>query len=131
MSVGGDLMRNYEAMVIVDPRLDDAAVEEAVAKFTAVIDSQGELVKTDMWGRRRLAYEIDHQGEGYYVVAGFRSSGELVEELDRLFEIGEEYLRAKIVRIPDGATPGAEPSPEPPSDDAVAEAAEGGSEDVE
>ncbi|HLF70110.1 MAG TPA: 30S ribosomal protein S6 [Actinomycetota bacterium] len=93
-------MRNYDAVVIVDPRLDEAAIQQAVDRFTKVIETRGEITKLDVWGRRRLAYEIDHLTDGHYVVANFKADPTLIRELDRLFEIGEEYVRAKIVRLP-------------------------------
>ena len=93
-------MRNYEAMVIVDPRLEEPAIQQAVDKFTKVIETKGEVAKIDTWGRRRLAFEINHLNEGHYVVASFKAEASLIQELDRLFEIGEEYIRAKIVRVP-------------------------------
>lgn len=92
-------MRNYEAVVIVDPRLDDAAIQAAIERFTKAIEASGEVDKLDQWGRRRLAYEINHLSEGFYVVAAFRADPTAIKELDRLLEIGEEYVRAKIVRI--------------------------------
>lgn len=91
-------MRNYEAVVVVDPNLDETATKEAVDRFTKLIESKGEVSKIDQWGRRRLAYQINHLSEGFYVVAQFRAEPSLIAELDRLFEIGEEYVRAKIVR---------------------------------
>lgn len=93
-------MRNYEAVVVVDPRLDEPAISQAVDRFTKVIGSKGEVTRLDRWGRRRLAYEINHLTEGFYVVAAFKAEPSLVGELDRLFEIGEEYIRAKVVRVP-------------------------------
>ena len=93
-------MRNYEAVVVVDPRLEEADIQQAVEKLANVIQSRGEVAKIDQWGRRRLAYEIMHLKEGHYVVAGFKAEGDLIEELDRLLRIGEEYIRHKIVRVP-------------------------------
>jgi|GraSoiStandDraft_38_1057308.scaffolds.fasta_scaffold1172767_1 small subunit ribosomal protein S6 len=100
MSTGKSTMRNYEAVVVVDPRLDEPAISQAVDRFTKVIGSKGEVTRLDRWGRRRLAYEINHLTEGFYVVAAFKAEPSLVSELDRLFEIGEEYIRAKVVRVP-------------------------------
>lgn len=93
-------MRNYEAVIIVDPRLEEADIQQAVEKLAKVIQSGGEVAKIDQWGRRRLAYEINHLKEGHYVVAGFKAEADLIEELDRLLRIGEEYIRHKIVRVP-------------------------------
>lgn len=93
-------MRNYEAVVVVDPRLEEAGIQQAVDKFTKVIATKGEVGKLDQWGRRRLAYEINHLKEGHYVIAGFKAEADLIVELDRLLRIGEEYIRHKIVRVP-------------------------------
>lgn len=92
-------MRSYDAVVIVDPRLDDDAIKQAIDRFTKAIESNGEVTKLDIWGRRRLAYQINHLGEGYYVAAAFKADPSLVKELDRLLEIGEEFVRSKIVRV--------------------------------
>ncbi len=94
------MKRNYEAVVIVDPRLEEAAIHQAVERFTRVIETNGEMAKIDEWGRRRLAYQINHLSEGHYVVADFKAEPQLIAELDRLFSIGEEYIRHKIVRVP-------------------------------
>jgi small subunit ribosomal protein S6 len=93
-------MRNYEAVVIVDPQLDEAAIQQAVDRFTNAIGAKGELTGVDRWGRRKLAYEINHLNEGYYVVAKFKADPSLIEDLDRLLLMGENYIRAKIVRVP-------------------------------
>lgn len=110
-------MRRYEALIVYDPSLDEPAIRAGVERLTKPIEEKGELLAIDEWGRRRLAYEIDHHREGYYVVVDFRSEADLVEELERLFRLGEEFLRGKIVRKPDlpGPTGGGEkagPSPE-------------------
>lgn len=93
-------MRNYQAVVVIDPRLEETAIKQAVERLTKAIEGKGEVSKLDEWGRRRLAYEINHLNEGYYVVLGFKAEPTLVRELDRLMELGEEYVRAKIVRAP-------------------------------
>lgn len=100
MSKGEINMRNYEAVVIVDPRLEEAAIQQAVDKLTKVIQARGEMAKIDQWGRRRLAYEINHLKEGHYFVASFKAEADLIEDLDRTMRIGEEYIRHKIVRVP-------------------------------
>ncbi len=92
-------MRSYEAMVIVDARLEEGDIQKAVDRFTTIIsDSGGELGKVDRWGTRRFAYEINHQNEGYYFVASFRAEEGLVETLKRTLQISDEFIRGKIVR---------------------------------
>ncbi len=92
-------MRDYEAMVIVDSRLDEGDIQKAVDRFTTIItDSGGEIAKVDRWGTRRFAYEINHQHEGYYFVTSFRADEGLVEDLKRTLQISDEFIRGKIVR---------------------------------
>ena len=102
-------MRDYEAMVIVDARLEEGDIQKAVDRFLGVItESGGEVGKVDRWGNRRFAYEIAHQTEGYYFVANFRAAEDVVERLRRTLQIADEYIRGKIVRP--GSTNGASAS---------------------
>lgn len=92
-------MRDYEAMVIVDARLDEGDIQKAVDRFTGAIgDAGGTVAGIDRWGLRRFAYEIDHQREGYYFVTRFAAEDELVSNLTRMIRISDEFIRGKIVR---------------------------------
>ena len=92
-------MRDYEAMVIVDARLEEGEIQKAVEKFTSVITETGGTVgKVDRWGNRRFAYEIAHQHEGYYFVVEFSATEATVEQLKRTLQISDEFIRGKIVR---------------------------------
>ena len=92
-------MRHYEAMVIVDSRLEEGDIQKAVDRFSEIItQGGGELGKVDRWGVRRFAYEIAHMNEGYYFVADFRAPEPLVEDLKRTLLISDEFVRGKIVR---------------------------------
>lgn len=92
-------MRNYEAMVIVDPQLDEGDIQKAIDRFLATItDAGGQVANVDRWGNRRFAYEINHQKEGYYVVASFSAPEEAIERLNRALLISDEIIRGKIVR---------------------------------
>jgi small subunit ribosomal protein S6 len=92
-------MRTYEAMVIVDARLEEGEVQKAVEKFlTAVTDAGGQVGKVDRWGKRRFAYEIDHQNEGYYFVTRFEAAQDAIDRLKRTVQISDEFIRGKIVR---------------------------------
>jgi small subunit ribosomal protein S6 len=91
-------MRSYEAMVIVDARLEEGEIQKAVDRFTGVItDAGGELGAVDRWGTRRFAYEIAHQTEGYYFVANFRAPEDVVEKLRRTLQISDEFIRGKVL----------------------------------
>ena len=92
-------MRNYEAMVIVDARLEEGDIQKAVDRFLGVItDAGGTVASVDRWGNRRFAYEIAHQNEGYYFVANFAASEDVVERLNRTLQISDEFVRGKILR---------------------------------
>ena len=96
-------MRKYEAMVIVDARLEEGDIQKAVDRFNDVIgQAGGEVEKIDRWGNRRFAYEIAHQNEGYYFVTDFTAPESAIETLRRTIQISDEFVRGKIVR-PDGA----------------------------
>jgi small subunit ribosomal protein S6 len=92
-------LRTYEAMVIVDSRLEEGDIQKAVDRFLgAVKDSGGEVGGVDRWGVRRFAYEIDHRSEGYYFVASFRAPEEAITRLRQSLQVSDEYIRGKIVR---------------------------------
>ena len=92
-------MRDYEAMVIVDARLEEGDIQKAVDRFSTIVtDAGGEVGKVDRWGNRRFAYEIDHQHEGYYFVVDFKAPESAVEQLKRMLQISDEYIRGKILR---------------------------------
>jgi small subunit ribosomal protein S6 len=92
-------MRDYEAMVIVDARLDEGDIQKAVDRFSSLVgENGGEVSSVDRWGNRRFAYEIDHQHEGYYFVAAFKGPEDAVPKLERTLRISDEFIRGKIVR---------------------------------
>ena len=92
-------MRHYELMVILDPSLDERNVPQSLENFLKVIRNDGGTVeKLDVWGRRRLAYEIDKHAEGIYVVVELNSEADSVKELDRQLNLNESILRTKVLR---------------------------------
>jgi small subunit ribosomal protein S6 len=92
-------MPDYEALVIVDARLDEGGRQKAVDRFVGAVDEVGgKVAKVDRWGVRRFAYEIAHQREGYYFVTDFTAPTEAVDRLKRLVAISDEFIRGKIVR---------------------------------
>lgn len=94
------MTHQYELMVILDPELDERTVAPSLDKFLNVIrTSDGGSVETvDIWGRRRLAYEIAKKTEGIYAVVDFTSSPEASIELDRQLKLNEAVLRTKVLR---------------------------------
>ena len=92
-------MRRYELMVILDPELDDRTVAPSLDKFLNVIRKGGGAVENvDVWGRRRLAYEIAKHGEGIYAVVDVKAEPATVSELDRQLNLNESVLRTKVLR---------------------------------
>ncbi len=92
-------MRQYELMVILDPELDDRTIQPTLEKFLTVITKDGGTVDNlDVWGRRRLAYEIKKKPEGIYAVANFTAEPATAKELDRQLGLNESVLRTKLLR---------------------------------
>ncbi len=92
-------MRHYEVMVILDPELEERTVAPSLDTFLNVIRTAGGSVeKVDVWGRRRLAYEIDKKVEGIYAVVDLQSEPAAVSELDRQLNLNESVLRTKVIR---------------------------------
>ena len=94
------LMRHYEMMVILDPGLEENTVQPSLEQFLTVVTAGGGSVdKVDVWGRRRLAYEIDKRSEGIYAVIDMNAMPDSVAELDRQLGLNEAVLRTKVLRM--------------------------------
>jgi small subunit ribosomal protein S6 len=96
-------MRRYEVMVILDPDLEERSVAPSIDQFLTVVRTGGGSVeKVDIWGRRRLAYEIKNGGkkvaEGIYAVIDLNAEPDVVQEFDRQLNLNEGVLRTKVLR---------------------------------
>ncbi len=92
-------MRHYELMVILDPDLEERTIAPSLDQFLTVVrNSGGSVEKVDIWGRRRLAYEIDKRVEGIYAVVDVQAEPATVRELDRQLNLNESVLRTKVLR---------------------------------
>ena len=92
-------MRQYEVMIILDGNLDERTVAPSLDTFLNVIRKDGGSVdKVDVWGKRRLAYEINKQTEGIYAVIELKAEPDTVKELDRQLGLNESILRTKVLR---------------------------------
>mgnify|MGYP006273220861 CR=1 FL=1 len=95
-------MRAYELMVIFDGDVEDTDVNRILAEVGAdVADGGGEIKKTDRWGRRRFAYEINHKWEGIYVVLEIVTSGRDLHEAERKLHLADQVVRHKVIRLPE------------------------------
>ena len=107
-------MRDYEVLYIVRADLDDDKVQDAVKRVNTLIErSGGTTDRTNLWGKRKLAYEVKHQKEGSYVLQDFQLAPERVPELESSLKITEEVLRHLIVRKPEKAAPVTAVAPPP------------------
>ena len=105
-------MRPYEVMVIFDADLEEETIRSAVDRSLELIESKGaERGPVDWWGKRRLAYEIKHRWEGFYVVLQAKAEPTAMDELHRSLSLSDDVIRHKILRIPEqvygklGSTP--------------------------
>ena len=92
-------MRHYELMVILDPDLEERTVAPSLDKFLNVVrKGNGTIEKVDVWGRRRLAYDINKKSEGIYAVVDMTAEPAVAQELDRQLGLNESVLRTKLLR---------------------------------
>ena len=92
-------LRAYEVMVILDPNLDERTVGPSLDKYLNVIRTDGGSVENvDVWGRRRMAYEIQKNAEGIYAVITLQAEPATVKEFDRQLTLNESVLRTKVIR---------------------------------
>ena len=93
-------MRRYEMMIILDPGLEENTIQPSLDQFLTVVrDGGGSVDKVDVWGRRRLAYDIDKKSEGIYAVIDMMALPDSVAELDRQLGLNEAVLRTKVLRM--------------------------------
>ena len=96
------MTRPYEVMIILEPDLEEETIRAAVERWLQLIESRGaERGHIDWWGKRRLAYEIAHRTEGYYVVFQARAEPPAMDELHRTLSLADEVVRHKVLRIPE------------------------------
>lgn len=91
-------MRKYETIFIQNPSLDEETLNANIEKFKGIIENGGGTIdNVDVWGKRKLAYEINKVNEGYYTLVNFTADPELPKELDRVFRITDGIMRHIIV----------------------------------
>ncbi len=107
-------MRDYEVLYIVRADLDDDKVQDVIKRVNTLIERAGGAAeRTNLWGKRKLAYEVKHQKEGAYVLQDFQIDPQRIPELEAALKITEEVLRHLIVRKPEKAAPALAVAPPP------------------
>ena len=92
-------MRHYELMIILDPDLEERTVTPSLENYLKIIkDAGGNVNKLDVWGKRRLSFEINKKAEGIYAVADMHCEPAAIKELDRQLNLNESILRTKVMR---------------------------------
>ena len=91
------IMHSYETLFVISPELSEDATKALVEKFTGLIAENGELGEVSEWGRRRLAYPINYETEGFYVLVNFSAPAEFPRELERVYSITDGVLRSIVV----------------------------------
>ncbi len=93
-----DVKNSYETVFILSSTLGDDGIAAMVQKFKTLIESNGTIDSVDEWGKRRLAYPINKQDDGYYTLISFTSAPEFTAELDRIYKITDGVLRSLIIK---------------------------------
>ncbi len=93
------LTQKYESVLVLSLKPGEEAVHEAIEKFKKMISDHGTLEQTTEWGQRKLAYPINYETEGYYVLFEFESKPDFPAELDRVYQITDHILRTLIVAV--------------------------------
>ncbi|MEG2295205.1 MAG: 30S ribosomal protein S6 [Oscillospiraceae bacterium] len=93
-----NISMSYETIMVFSTKAGEETVTALVEKFKSLITDNATITEVNEWGKRKLAYEIDDQGEGYYVLINFTSSPAFPAELDRIYKITEGVLRTLIVK---------------------------------
>jgi small subunit ribosomal protein S6 len=92
-------MRRYEVMVILDPELEERTVEPSLDTYLNIVRKEGGTIeKVDIWGRRKLAYDVKKKAEGIYAIIDLTAEPAVVKELDRQLTLNESILRTKVIR---------------------------------
>ena len=91
-------MNKYESVVIINPNVDEEGIKSLVQKFETLINTDGKVEKAEELGKRKLAYEVKKNKEGYYVIFHFEANTSLIAELERNYRITDEVIKFIVVR---------------------------------
>ena len=92
------MQNNYETIMIINSNLEEATIRATIEKFESLINANGKVESTEEWGKKKLAYPIKKQAEGYYVLVNFTSNPEFIDELSRVYNITDEVIKHIVVK---------------------------------
>ena len=92
------MMNKYESVVIVNPNLEEESIKNLIKKFSDLINTDGKVTSVEEMGKRKLAYEIKKQKEGFYIVLKFEAKPELISELERVYRITDEVIKFMVIK---------------------------------
>ncbi len=95
---GCEIMNKYESVIIINPSLEEEGVKSLIQKFTDLINTDGKVESVEEMGKRKLAYEVKKNKEGYYVLFNFEAKPELIAELERNYRITDEVIKFIVVK---------------------------------
>ncbi len=91
-------MNKYESVIIINPNVEEEAVKALEEKFSSLINKDGNVASVEELGKKKLAYEINKNSEGYYVVFKFEANPNLISELERVYRIADEVIKFIVVK---------------------------------
>ena len=91
-------MNKYESVIIINPNVDEEGMKALISRFTDLINSDGKVEKVDELGKRKLAYEVKKNTEGFYVVFYFEANADLIAELERNYRITDEVIKFMTIK---------------------------------
>lgn len=94
-------MNKYESVIIINPVMEEEGIKSLITKFSDLINSDGKVESVEEMGKRKLAYEIKKNKEGYYVLINFEAQPSLITELERNYRITDEVIKFIVVRKED------------------------------
>lgn len=94
-------MNKYESVIIINPSLEEQGMKDVITKFTDLINKDGKVENVEEVGRKKLAYEIKKNTEGYYVVITFEANPEFITELERIYRITDDIMKFITIRKED------------------------------
>ena len=92
-------MNKYESVIIINPSVEEEGIKSLITKFSDLINNEGSVEKVTEIGRKKLAYEIQKNKEGYYIVFNFEAKPELIAELERQYRITDSVIKFIVVKI--------------------------------